>query len=216
MRPTAVTGPTSTGVVPFKYVGGDPGLDLVNTVDWTDRGPENDRLADYGRLLTWAAGAGVLPAGGASSLRREAAARPDRAAAAWDKAVELRSVLKRLFDGMAVARVPGPALDQFNGLLKAAVRRLRIAPESRSGQARRLGWAWYDQDRELEAPLWPVIWSVARLVASDEARQIRVCAGEGCGWVYVDRSRNGFRRWCEMATCGTRAKGQRRRARGGA
>jgi predicted RNA-binding Zn ribbon-like protein len=27
----------------------------------------------------------------------------------------------------------------------------------------------------------------------------------------VDRSRNGFRRWCQMRTCGTREKTRRRR-----
>jgi hypothetical protein len=50
---------------PFRYVAGDPSLDLVNTVDWTDRGPEHDRLTDYQRLVSWAEGAGVLLSGGA-------------------------------------------------------------------------------------------------------------------------------------------------------
>jgi predicted RNA-binding Zn ribbon-like protein len=40
---------------------------------------------------------------------------------------------------------------------------------------------------------------------------VRVCDGDDCGWMYVDRSRNGFRRWCQMRTCGTREKTRRRR-----
>ena len=40
----------------------------------------------------------------------------------------------------------------------------------------------------------------------------------GCGWLFLDRSRNGSRRWCAMEDCGTRAKirklGARRRATG--
>jgi predicted RNA-binding Zn ribbon-like protein len=40
-----------------------------------------------------------------------------------------------------------------------------------------------------------------------------VCAAPDCGWVYVDRSRNGFRRWCQMETCGTEEKSRRRAAR---
>jgi predicted RNA-binding Zn ribbon-like protein len=28
--------------------------------------------------------------------------------------------------------------------------------------------------------------------------------------MYVDRSRNGLRRWCQMETCGTREKSRRR------
>jgi predicted RNA-binding Zn ribbon-like protein len=30
-----------------------------------------------------------------------------------------------------------------------------------------------------------------------------------CGWLFVDRSRNGNRRWCDMRTCGSRDKMRR-------
>ena len=46
--------------LPFKYVGGDPAVDLVNTVDWTRQGPVDDRLTDYDRLTRWAEGAELL------------------------------------------------------------------------------------------------------------------------------------------------------------
>jgi predicted RNA-binding Zn ribbon-like protein len=60
--------------------------------------------------------------------------------------------------------------------------------------------------------MWPVIWAAANLLKSDELSQVRVCDGDDCGWMYVDRSRNGLRRWCQMRTCGTREKSRRRRA----
>jgi predicted RNA-binding Zn ribbon-like protein len=66
-------------------------------------------------------------------------------------------------------------------------------------------------DQRLDSVLWPVLRSAAALLASDEADKVRTCAGPDCGWVYVDRSRNGFRRWCQMRTCGTREKSRRRR-----
>jgi predicted RNA-binding Zn ribbon-like protein len=31
----------------------------------------------------------------------------------------------------------------------------------------------------------------------------------GCGWLFLDQSRNGSRRWCRMADCGTAAKARR-------
>ena len=52
--------------------------------------------------------------------------------------------------------------------------------------------------------------SVLQLFLSPDSERLRVCGGEYCGWVYVDHSRNGLRRWCEMETCGTRAKNRRR------
>ena len=43
--------------------------------------------------------------------------------------------------------------------------------------------------------------------------RVKACRGTDCGWVFVDASRNGSRRWCEMASCGNRAKTARFRAR---
>jgi predicted RNA-binding Zn ribbon-like protein len=44
----------------------------------------------------------------------------------------------------------------------------------------------------------------------------RICAGTKCGWLFIDRSKAGRRRWCDMATCGNAAKSRRhyRRTRG--
>ena len=125
-------------------------------------------------------------------------------------------MLKNLFDGVAAGRIPRETLNEFNQLLGQAARRLSVVPKTGAGagaHAHRLEWHWRGASDDLEAPFWPVLWSAAELLRSDEANRIRVCSGESCGWVYVDRSRNGFRRWCEMETCGTLAKGRRRRAR---
>ncbi|HEX9767154.1 MAG TPA: CGNR zinc finger domain-containing protein, partial [Nitriliruptorales bacterium] len=43
--------------------------------------------------------------------------------------------------------------------------------------------------------------------------RIKVCASETCQWLFNDVSRTGRRRWCDMATCGNRAKAARHRAR---
>jgi len=44
-------------------------------------------------------------------------------------------------------------------------------------------------------------------------RRVKACPGPDCGWVFHDGSRNGSRRWCDMAECGNRAKGAAFRAR---
>ena len=74
-------------------------------------------------------------------------------------------------------------------------------------------WSWREIGDSLDSPLWPVVWSAAVLLVSEEAGRIRMCGGQDCGWMYVDRSRNGLRRWCRMETCGTQAKSRRRRER---
>ncbi|HSW41707.1 MAG TPA: CGNR zinc finger domain-containing protein [Patescibacteria group bacterium] len=51
------------------------------------------------------------------------------------------------------------------------------------------------------------------LVARGEADRLRICANDGCRWVFHDTSPTGRRRWCSMASCGNRAKAARHRAR---
>ena len=105
----------------------------------------------------------------------------------------------------AAGEPPGPVLDDFNELLSEALRHLQVASTG--------GWDWRGRGEDLESVLWPVVWSAAALLTSAEAERLRVCGGPDCGWMYVDRSRNGLRRWCQMETCGTREKSRRRQRR---
>jgi predicted RNA-binding Zn ribbon-like protein len=50
-------------------------------------------------------------------------------------------------------------------------------------------------------------------VQAGNADRIRVCDNETCRWIFYDESRAGRRRWCDMASCGNRAKAARHRAR---
>jgi predicted RNA-binding Zn ribbon-like protein len=197
--------------LPFQYIGGDPALDLVNTVDWTSRGPEQERLTDFDGLTRWAEGAGVLPLKTGVALRRAAATKPREAETAYQAALEARQVLQRLLTSIAEGKPAGDELNDFNRLLVRALEHMRVVPAPRGrGGSRQLRLGWENQETRLDAVLWPVLWSAASLIFSDEASLIRVCGGADCGWMYVDRSRNGLRRWCQMETCGTREKSRRR------
>jgi predicted RNA-binding Zn ribbon-like protein len=66
----------------------------------------------------------------------------------------------------------------------------------------------------------PVSDALARLVealaiemAAGNPDRLRVCDSDTCRWVFYDESRTGRRRWCDMSTCGNRAKAARHRAR---
>ncbi|MEO8688757.1 MAG: CGNR zinc finger domain-containing protein [Solirubrobacteraceae bacterium] len=51
----------------------------------------------------------------------------------------------------------------------------------------------------------------------DPERLARVKRCAQCTWLFLDRSRNGSRRWCSMGECGAQVKPRRYRAarRGG-
>lgn len=217
MEPVPVPPPLTWGPEsPFRYIGGDPSLDLVNTAAWSERGLLNDRLTDYARLIEWAVAAGLVPAAEGERLRRLAAARPDEADAAWRTARLLRARLQHLFVAVATGAPMDDALRRFNVVMREAHARLQLASAGPAGWAegRVARWSWRDADDRLDAVLWPVVRAAAELLVSEEAARIRLCGGDGCGWLYVDRSRNRLRRWCEMETCGTRAKSRRRAERG--
>ena len=57
--------------------------------------------------------------------------------------------------------------------------------------------------------------AVAAAVADGRWRRLKACRQPGCRWAYYDHSRNTSRAWCDMATCGNRAKARAFRERQG-
>lgn len=191
-------------------VGGALCLDFANTVDWhASAEHQQDYLVAYPDLVAWSQHAGILTEDEAQALLAEAARRPERAAAALARAIALREALYRVF--VAVTRGE-PAADDGLALLNAAVAdalaRLRLRPEGDG-----FGWAWASEGATLERMLWPVARSAAELLTSPRLGRVRQCAGGPCGWLFLDTSKNGSRRWCSMAGCGNRAKARRHYAR---
>jgi predicted RNA-binding Zn ribbon-like protein len=200
-------------VLPFKYVGGDVALDLVNTVDWTDDGLVDERLDSYARFTEWAEGAGVLSARDGAALRARAVADPEQADTVLGDVQRLRGAVQAIVAGIAAGEPVGEALDEVNEALADALTRLRLVPGSGRGDASALDLTWDGWGEALEAPLWPVLRAAANLLATESPDRIRVCGGPRCGWVFVDRSRNGLRRWCQTDVCGAQAKARRHYAR---
>lgn len=202
--------------LPFRFIAGDPALDLVNTADWTSSGePALDRLTSYDRLTWWAEEAGLLTARLGTQFRAAGRERVRESSSALDAALELRWTLRELCITLARGeRVAGHrSLRAFNRSLAAASTHLQLVPAPSQHEGSALGWGWRDATDRLDSIVWPVIRSAAELLVSDEASRVRECGGLDCGWLYVDRSRNGLRRWCEMETCGTREKSRQRALR---
>ena len=70
-------------------------------------------------------------------------------------------------------------------------------------------WEWPADRPDLRQVLWSVIQAAADLVTSHDVARIRECNAPDCNWLFLDRSRGGRRKWCDMSTCGNRAKARR-------
>jgi len=200
----AVTETSDRAEYTFDLSGGLLCLDFVNTVSGSRARP-TERLHSHRDLLSWARQARVVAEDEIGRLAREAQRRPGDAARALDDALGLREALFRIFTARIELRANDRAdLHLLNAWLSRALAHQRIA-ETPDGFA----WTWDDHGGALERIVWPVIRSAADLLTSPDLRRVRRCAGPTCDWLFMDTSRNHTRRWCDMDSCGNRAKARR-------
>jgi predicted RNA-binding Zn ribbon-like protein len=189
----------------YQFVAGNLCLDFANTADWHESEQPVELLTSYGDLLAWGRQAGLLDADDEARLTRAAEREPEAAVAVYARAITLREAVFGVF--RAIARrepvVAGDlALLNDELTLARSQRRLVTRPDG-------FGWGWSGQDTALDRVLWEVAESAAELLTSSWRERVRQCAGDPCGWLFHDTSRNRSRRWCNMEGCGNRAKARR-------
>lgn len=189
---------------PADLVGGDPALDLVNTVTARDTQPR-DWLDDYAGLLRWARQSELFARGDLNALDALATESPAKAAAALARCKNLREALCEALYALAHGRQPDDAaLDSLDQARLAASRAARLV--SRDS---RLQTQWSVERSGLDLIAHVITAYAIELLKDARLDRLRVCDGNDCGWVFIDTSKNGRRRWCDMATCGNVAKARR-------
>jgi predicted RNA-binding Zn ribbon-like protein len=173
-------------------------LDFANTVELTDGIPD-DAIGDAASLRRWLLARSLI--GGRTSI-----AEVERALPAFH---ELRDAVRATVTRIAHRRGPGGAqLRRLNAALREGVHHheLRLDPPGHRFVVRPVG-------DPLAQARSTIAGSLAHYLADHDATRLRLCANDGCRWLFVDRSPAGRRRWCDMRTCGNRAKVARHRAR---
>jgi predicted RNA-binding Zn ribbon-like protein len=189
-------------------------LAFANTRYWRGRAEPMETFNGFGDVLAWLErNSGSAPAL-LSRVRARAAERPATAAqAAAAEAIALREAIYRLFTAVATDHAVAPSdLEQLNNALAEVPPRARLIRGSKG-----FGWAAPDTAQTVPALLAPVLWSAADLLTYADNRRLRLCANEECLWLFMDHSKGGTRRWCDMNSCGNRAKAKRhyQRSKGG-
>jgi predicted RNA-binding Zn ribbon-like protein len=194
----------------WKPVGGVLCLDFANTARWHASEHPVETLASYDDLIRWCRRAGVLDRVGAEALHRRAGHRRAAARAALRRAIAVRELLYRLVVALMRGERPRTSeLAAFSRELRRAFTHVQV----RIARGR-LARGWPRRTDRLDAPLWPILDSALQMLTSGDRDRIRQCADDrGCGWLFLDTTRNGSRRWCDMGDCGNRAKAGRHRSR---
>jgi len=164
----------------IRPIGGRLVLDFLNTADWTDAGEViGEKVTSVEDIRVWAERL-QMPVG-----------EPGPTVDAFHR---LRAAIRPLFlDGGDKSE----GVQALNDLMAAGASPLSLAggtlEVARGGTL-----------------LHSIATSACALLADPrETARLKQCPATDCGWLFIDESRTGRRKWCSMETCGNRAKAKR-------
>lgn len=183
------------------FVGGHPALDFLNTVADTGKSRHMNKLLDWPTTRRWAVHAELLTA---ADIRRFEKSGPVDGAAALADLIDLRETAYRALSARTGRGAPDRgAMTSLTAHIQAALGCAALEPEG-------AGFRWRPD------PASPHRWKDALALAfedllrGDDFARVRQCGR--CTWFFIDRGRGAGRRWCDMRTCGNRAKAEAFRA----
>ena len=181
-------------------------LSYVNTLYWRGSPAPTESLNNWADLLKWSTSALAYAAPALQVVEEWSAAHAAQAARQFDLAIALREAMYRIFSALATGQpVADPDLAALNQALAEAPRRGELARTASGGYV----WRAAPLTPSVPALLAPVLWSAADLLTRVAPQRVWQCANPKCLWLFVDASKGGTRRWCDMSSCGNRAKAQR-------
>lgn len=186
-----------TTAAELALIGGNLALDFANTAGWHASEERLERLISYSALLAWSRHANVLTAAEVAQLEEAAERSPRKAARALAHAVTVRELIYRIF--AQLARRKAPARGDLEELQREYLHALKAAASVWNGSALELRW---EVNADLLRPLYPIVMAAVRLLEDPPPGRLRQCGNDPCGWLFVDTSRSGTRRWCSSGECG--------------
>nr|WP_057924647.1 CGNR zinc finger domain-containing protein [Burkholderia ambifaria] len=179
------------------FVGGHPALDFLNTVADTGRTRADDKFVDWLAVRAWAGKSGLLEAADLTRfLRHPRQDGADELAALHGFREDAYAALTYLTagdGGSAGAR----AVDRLAVAIRDAIGRSTF--DAVDGR-----FAWRPDARAASRWIDAAALGFEHLLRGDDFARVRQCGR--CTWFFVDRGRGVGRRWCDMRTCGNRAK----------
>jgi predicted RNA-binding Zn ribbon-like protein len=186
-------------VCEIPFVAGHAALDFVNTAEERGHPQAGDALVTPADLRGWGQRYGLLtqPAESAEQDRAE-----------FRRAVQARELLYALFFAWVHGQpIPEGELARLARLAAAAYRAASLHPDGQ-GIPR---WHW--DPAGLATVRHVAVTSALDLLQGEATARVKQCPGDHCGWFFLDGTKRGNRRWCQMSECGQEAKDQRRRER---
>ena len=198
----------------WKFIGGRLCLDFVNSVGGRKEleekpYPENiivkDKLENFNDFITWGKDIGIITEAGRKYLLNLNSSEKKETEITFKRAIELRESLFKIIYDVINNKEPDEKMIQILN------REYSIANENRIlvYMNNKIEWQFSRDPFKPDYLIWVIAESVVKLLSSEVISRVKICAGDDCGWLFLDTSKNKSRQWCDMKDCGNVAKVRR-------
>lgn len=175
-------------------------LDYVNTIPDRFDGTNRDLLPTFNDLVYWAKKVKIVEGADISVIEKAAQSNERKAKDFFAEAMQLRTLIYNLFQPVSQQqKLKNSDLEQFNKLVSKYFPFLRLTVD-REGFSEQ----WDFESNHFYSITAPIVKSAYDLLLSDKLHRVKQCSN--CGWLFLDGTRNGKRRWCSMQDCGNSVK----------
>jgi predicted RNA-binding Zn ribbon-like protein len=183
-------------------VAGALALDFANSASGRGSARYQEHLQSCRDVVAWAANAGVIDEVSSRLIADRIMQNAPEFEHLLHDALALREAIYEI--AVAIAHRAPPAREHLDLVSARCAMTLGSASLEMGTDGAR--WRWPHAPPMPATILGPVALSAVGLLRESDPARIRQCAGEHCGWVFFDMTKNRSRRWCEMSVCGNRAK----------
>lgn len=187
-------------IIDTEFDGGSICLDFVNTVRNRFEEPVFEYLLTPGDWIIWVKRKKLV----SNEELRKLKAASKNSANEFNQILRCREDFYQMFKAIANDKKPSEKmLETLNKNISYYFKHLSIE----IGSNRKVQLKLSTRKNSLLLPLLHVLHSSFELLNSESINRVKEC--DGCGWIFLDKSKNRSRRWCNMKTCGSTDKTRR-------
>jgi hypothetical protein len=162
--------------------GGCPVFDFTNTISNRNDPDYFDYLLEYDDFIQWINKIGLLPKGKIDAITAFSKSHSRKSVTILQEVINAREVMFRLFSSLSNMRID--------------VGRTEVTTSFT-----------VSEKTILKEPLYLLVKNAFDILSTQSFERIKECPT--CKWLFLDTTKNGKRRWCNMQVCGSNDKARR-------
>ncbi len=184
--------------------GGCPVFDFTNTISNRNDPDYFDYLTKYDDFVEWINKIKLLPKGKMDAIAAFSKSHTRKSADTLRQIIEVREVVFKLFSSLAQQqKADRETVDAFNGFFSEALSNMRVEV----GRKEVATSFFVSEKTILKEPLYILVKNAFDILSTQSFDRIKECPT--CRWLFLDTTKNGKRRWCNMQVCGSNDKARR-------